>query len=102
MTQAKRRGDRRRRQHLRRVEQSDRKPVAQVGPARLAHEIEGQPLLFSEPLFARDDQQRGVDERQEADSQSHRHPSNPAAMTTECATSAILRFSFIAVRRSSA
>ena len=102
MTQTERRGDRSRRQHLRRVEQSDGKPVAQIGPARLAHQVEAQPFPLGESLFARDDQQRGVDQRQKADSQLRRHRSSPAAMTTECATSAILRFSFIAVRRSSA
>ena len=63
------------------------------------------PFLGGEPLVDGDDERGGVRERDEADGQSASlslHLSSSAAVITACATSAILRFSFIAVLRSSA
>ena len=72
-------------------------------------EGEVDPLGFGKALLPGDDEQRAVEQRDEAggDGMSRRHSFTPgsrrlAAVTRLWAISAILRFWFIAVRRSSA
>ena len=61
------------------------------------------PSRGGKPLVGGDDQGRGVGERDEADPElgvRAAHLKSSAAVITDCATSAILRFSFMAVVRS--
>ena len=62
------------------------------------------PFGGGKALVDRDEQRRRVGERDEADAQlvSCAHLNSSAAVITDCATSAIFLFSFIAVLRSSA
>ncbi len=85
---------------MRGVEIAEIELVPDIGPRHLPHEIEMQALVLCEAEFGRRDQERGVDERDEADADGHRHRNSSAAVTTERAISAIFFFSFIAVRRS--
>ena len=59
------------------------------------------PSAAAEALVDRDQQRGRVGERDEPDAQL-RHLNSSAAVITDCATSAIFLFSFIAVLRSSA
>ena len=60
------------------------------------------PSAAAEALVDRDEQRGRVGERDEADAQPFGHLNSSAAVMTDCATSAIFLFSFIAVLRSSA
>ena len=60
------------------------------------------PSPRAEALVHRDQQRGRVGERNEADAQPVGHLNSSAAVITDCATSAIFLFSFIAVLRSSA
>jgi len=71
--------------------------------ARLQDELDVEAFRGGETLVDRDDQRGRIAERDEADAQPVlAHFNSSAAVTTDCATSAIFFFSFIAVRRSSA
>ena len=92
-----------RRQQMRGVEQADIELVADVRPRDLAHQLDRQAFLGGKALVDGDDQRRRVGERDEADAQTVLgHFNSSAAVTTDCATSAIFLLSFIAVLRNSA
>src|SRR5262245_532506 len=83
-------------QQMRGVEQADIELVAHVRPRHLAHELDVEPLRRRKALVDRDDQGRGVGERNEARPQLHvarAHFNSSAAVTTDWATSAIFLFS---------
>ena len=103
VAEAEARGDRDRRDQVRGVEQADVELVAHVRPGHLAHQLDVETFGRGEALVDRDDQRGRVAERDEADAQALvAHLNSSAAVMTDCATSAIFLFSFIAVLRSSA
>ena len=103
MSDAEARGDGERRQQMGGVEQADIELVADIRPRDFAHQFDRQALFGGEALVDRDDQSRRVDQRDEADAHGNfAHFSSSAAVTTDCATSAIFLLSFIAVLRNSA
>ena len=89
---------RQRRQHMGAVEMAERQAVAQGRPGRLGGEVEFEALRSGESEFVRHDQRRGIAERDVAELEPH--PSRSAVVTIARAMSAILRFSFMALRRS--
>jgi hypothetical protein len=103
MADAEARGDGERRQQMRGVEQSDIELIADVRPRHFAHQFDRQPFFRGKALVHRDDQSRRVDQWNETNAQAiFDHFKSSAAVTTDCATSAIFLFSFIAVLRSKA
>ena len=95
------------------VEYSDVELVAHVRPRHLADEIDVEAFRGGEALVDCDDQRGRVAERNEPDAQAvvsqmlvgetvFAHLNNSAAVITDCATSTIFLFSFIAVLRSMA
>ena len=82
------------------IEQPDVELVAHVRPRDLAHEFDVEAFRRGKALVDRDQQRGGVGERDEPDPQPVAHLSNSAAVTTDCAISAIFLFSFMAVLRS--
>jgi hypothetical protein len=98
--EAQARRDRDRRDQMRCVEQSDVELVADVRPRHFAHQFDIESFGRRKALVHRDQQRGRVGERDESDAQSHLNSS--AAVMTDCATSAIFLFSFIAVLRKSA
>ena len=105
VTDAEARCDRNRRYEMGRVEQADVELVAHVRPRHLAHQIDIQPFLRRKPFVHGDDQRGRIGERYETNPELHRaafHLRSSVAVITAWATSAILRFSFMAVLRSAA
>ena len=103
MTKTKTRGDGDRRDQMGAVEQPDIELVAYVRPGDFPHQFDVEAFLGREALVDRDQQRGRVGERDEPDAQARiAHRSSSAAVITDCATSAIFLFSFIAVLRSSA
>ena len=75
-----------------------RQPVAQRRPGGLGGEVEVEPLGPGEAQFVGRDQRGRIAERNVAELEPH--PSRSAVVTIARAMSAILRFSFMALRRS--
>src|SRR4051794_14252515 len=92
----------RRRDQMRGVEQPDIELVAHVRPRDFGHQLDIQTFLRGKALVDRDQQRGRSGKRNESDAQPLGHLNISAVVMTDCATSAILRFSFIAVLRSSA
>ncbi len=87
---------------MRGVEVADIELVAHVRPRDFAHQLDFEAFRRRKALVHRDQQRDGVAKRNEADAQSVGHLNSSAAVITDCATSAIFLFSFIAVLRNSA
>ena len=105
VTEAETRRDRDRRDHVRGVEHPDVELVADVCPRHLADQLDVESFSRGESLVDRDDERGRVTERDEADAQALMqvaHLNSSAAVITDCATSAIFLFSFMAVLRSMA
>src|SRR3546814_5301270 len=64
-----RRRDGKRRDHVRGVGMTIEQPVAHRRPGHVAHQFECEPLARRKAEFVREDRQRGVDERQETDTE---------------------------------
>ena len=90
-------GDGEGRQHMRAIEMAHRQLVAQGRPGGLAHEVEGEPLGPCEAELRRSDQARGIHEGDVSEREPH--PNRSAVVTMARAMSAILLFSFMALRR---
>src|SRR4051812_15572603 len=83
---------------MRRIEQPDIELVTYVRPRNLADEPDVEAFRGREALVDRDQQCGCVAQRNEPDPQPCLgHLNSSAAVTTDWATSAILRFSFMAV-----
>ena len=95
--EAERGGDGERREHVGAVQPAERELVPQGGPGRLPHEIELEPFRRREAALGSRHEKRRVRQGNVADPQPH--PRRSAAVTTDRAMSASLRFSFMAVRR---
>jgi hypothetical protein len=103
VTEAQARCDGDRRDQMRSIEQADIELVADIRPRDFPHQLDVEAFLRREALVHCDKQRRGVRERDESDAQPLAgHLNISDAMITDCATSAIFFFSFIAVLRSSA
>src|SRR4051812_49980292 len=82
---------------MRGIEHADVELVAHVRPGHFANELDIEACRGRESLVDRNDQRRGVAKRNEPDAQAVvAHLKSSAAGITDCATSAIFLFSFMA------
>lgn len=102
-------GDRHGPENMRHIDMANRKSVADARPGALTQQGQVDPLFFGKAHLAGDNEQGAVEERHETggDGVARRHSFPPgssrlAAVTRLWAMSTILRFWFIAVRRSGA
>ena len=93
------------------LKMADNHPVANIGPTGLTDQIERQPFVTGKAYFMGSDDHGCIHERHKANIDVVGHSPSPlsapgasssAADTRRSATSLILRFWFIAVRRSNA
>ena len=101
MADAEAGGDCNRRQQMRRIEQADIQLVAHIRPRDLAHQRDVQTFRGGVALVDRDDERRGIDQRNEANANRPDHFSISEAVRIDCAISPIFFFSRIAVERNS-
>jgi hypothetical protein len=98
-------GNRDRRDQVGSVEQPDVELVSHVRPGHLAYQFDLEALCCGEAAVGGDYEGGSIGERDEADPEPGllaAHLNSSAAVITDWATSAILRFSFMAVVRSRA
>src|SRR5262245_65923867 len=103
MSKSKARCDGDRGEQMGSIEEADIELVAHIRPGDFAHQLKLKAFGSRKALVGCDNEGGRVAERDETDPQSSiAHLNSSAAVMTDCATSAILRFSFMAVLRSSA